>query len=51
MRKAVHAFHWSYLFQVEDSTTPEHSMFARTFKSMLWVGISVIMGMGVSQLT
>lgn len=51
MRKAANDFQWSYLFQMEDSTTPEHSMFARTFKSVLWVCMSIIMGMGVSQLT
>lgn len=51
MHKRAHSFHWSYLFQLEDSTTPEHSALARTCKSMLWIGVSVLMGMGVGQLT
>lgn len=51
MRQSVKNFHWSYLFQVEDSTTPEHSLFARTCKTMVMVGISVLIGMGMSQLT
>ncbi|MCJ2165143.1 MULTISPECIES: hypothetical protein [unclassified Pseudodesulfovibrio] len=48
---------WIYLFHVEDSSTeardcPELdvSRLLRTGKAVLWVGISVLMGMGVSQL-
>lgn len=51
MHNKVHSFDWSYLFTIEDAETPEYSAFARTFKSIVWIGFSIIMGMGVSQLT
>ena len=51
MQSKVKSFEWSYIFTVEDTETPEYSVFARTFKSFVWVGFSIIIGMGVSQLT
>lgn len=51
MQRGKQAFNWLYLVQAEDSTTPAHGRMAEVCKTFVWLGISVLMGVGVSQLT
>jgi len=51
MRRGKTSFYWLYLFQAEDSTTRPQSRLAGACKTLVWVGVSILVGMGVSQLT
>jgi hypothetical protein len=51
MRKGKKTFDWLYLLQAEDSTTLTQSRLAGACKAIVWVGVSILIGMGVSQLT
>ncbi len=51
MRKGTQPFNWLYLVQPEDSTTQARCFAAETAKTVLWIGISFIISVGISQLT
>jgi len=51
MRQFRNRFDWSYLIQAEDSMTPAYSRFAGACKTCMWLGVSILMGVGVAQLT
>ncbi|MDC0335341.1 hypothetical protein OAN24_00380 [Pseudodesulfovibrio sp.] len=44
-------FDWLYLVRAEDSTTQAGSRFIGAFKTFLWLGVSILMGIGMAQLT
>ena len=44
-------FNWVYFFQAEDSETQPESRLAGACKAILWLGVSILMGVGVSQLS
>lgn len=51
MRRHKKTFNWLYLVQAEDSTTPVYSRLNETCKTCVWLGISILIGVGVGQLT
>lgn len=51
MRKATMPFTWLYLVQAEDSRTPAYSRIAEVSKVFIWLGVSILIGVGVAQLT
>jgi len=51
MQRGKRVFNWMYFFQAEDSRGVAESRLAGACKAFLWLGISILMGIGVSQLT
>lgn len=45
------SFNWLYLVQAEDSTTPAYGRWAGVCKTFMWLAISILLGIGMSQLT
>lgn len=44
-------FNWLYLVQAEDSTTPACSRLTEACKTFVWLGVSILIGVGMGQLT
>lgn len=42
---------WLYLLQPEDELTPRPCRWVRALKGALWVGLSLLAGLGVGQLS
>ncbi|CCH49427.1 hypothetical protein [Pseudodesulfovibrio piezophilus] len=51
MYRAKTPFSWVYLVQPEDSTTERRGWFNELCKTSLWIGMSVLVSIGMSQLT
>jgi len=51
MHKGKESQSWLYLFQAEDSTTPVMGRLMGACKTFVWLGISILLGLGVSQLS
>ncbi len=51
MDRGKRSFNWLYLVQAEDSTTETGSRLMGVCKVFLWLGVSILMGVGVGQLT
>lgn len=51
MRHVEKPFHWLYLIQAEDSMTPAYSRFASTCKICMWLGVSILIGAAMAQLS
>lgn len=50
MERGKKKFRWSYLVQAE-GTTCEYTRAAGACKTFVWLGVSILLGMGVAQLT
>lgn len=42
---------WKYFFRAEDATTQIESRLAGACKTILWLGISILIGVSVGQLS
>ncbi len=51
MQKGRKLFNLIYLFQAEDSTTVTENRIVGACKAFLWLGVSILMGVGVSSLS
>lgn len=51
MRQIRKRFEWAYLIQAEDSMTPAYGRLAGACKTCMWLGVSILIGVGVAQLT
>ncbi|MGL1863651.1 MAG: hypothetical protein OCC46_14090 [Pseudodesulfovibrio sp.] len=51
MDRGKRSFNWLYLVQAEDSTTQTNSRLMGACKTFLWLGVSILIGVGMGQLT
>ena len=49
MREGKTRVDWLYLFRMEDSTMAGN-LWPGTFKTLFWVGMSILIGIGLGQL-
>ncbi|QGY39496.1 hypothetical protein GM415_04970 [Pseudodesulfovibrio cashew] len=51
MNRRKRPFNWLYLVQAEDLTTQSGSRLNEACKTCLWLGVSILLGVGFGQLT